>query len=169
MTFVVPFDGSELARAALVRATRFATALEEDVLAVSVVPEDNASYAQDHGWLEEDESFDVATVVSRLHRQVTEIAPSADYRHKVVGKYASPGQIATRLRQVARDEAASMVFVGSENAGRLITSLSSVAERVASGDAYDVVLVRHADPLDIDGLDRRVDDRDPKSDFYLPE
>jgi len=169
MTFVVPFDGSELARAALVRATRFAAALEEDVLAVSVVPKDDAPYARDRDWLEADESFAVETVVSRLHRQVTEIAPSADYRHLLVGKYASPGQIATRIREIARGEEASMVFVGSENAGRLVTSLSSVGKRVATGDAYDVVIVRHAGPLDVDGLEARIDDRNPKSDFYLPD
>ena len=160
MTFVVPFDGSELARAALARAIRFAAALEEDVLAVSVVPKENASYARERGWLDEDESFDVDAVVARLHRQVTEVAPNADYRHLVVAKYAPPGQIANRIREVARGEEASMVFVGSENAGRLITSLSSVGKRVATGDAYDVVIVRHAEPLDVDGLD----DRDTESD-----
>ena len=35
MTFVVPFDGSKLAEAALVRATEYGDVLDEDVVAVT--------------------------------------------------------------------------------------------------------------------------------------
>ncbi len=52
MTFVVPFDGSKLADTSLVRAVEFATALEEDVTAVTVVLE-RKRYARE-GWIEEE-------------------------------------------------------------------------------------------------------------------
>jgi nucleotide-binding universal stress UspA family protein len=39
MAFVVPFDGSELAEAALVRAVEYGAALDEEIAAVVVVPE----------------------------------------------------------------------------------------------------------------------------------
>jgi len=41
MTLVVPFDGSDLAEAALVRATEFGSVFDEDVLAISVIPKGN--------------------------------------------------------------------------------------------------------------------------------
>jgi hypothetical protein len=36
-----------------------------------------------------------------------------------------------------------VVFVGSEDAGRMVTSVSSVAGPVAAADDCDVVIVRH--------------------------
>lgn len=169
MTLVVPFDGSDLAEAALVRATEFGNVFEEDVLAVSVVPKDNASYARERGWLTEDESFDLETVVSTLHTQVTDLCPSANFRHKLVDRYAPSGSIAKRLRRVARDEDASMVFIGSENAGHLVSAVSSVGATVATDTSYDVVIVRHRRPAKIAKLRDASPQKRPKSDFYLPE
>mgnify|MGYP003836178145 CR=1 FL=1 len=40
MTILVPFDGSDLAEAALIRATQFGNLFDEDVLAVSVIPKE---------------------------------------------------------------------------------------------------------------------------------
>ena len=51
MTFVVPFDGSTLARAAMVRSVEFHTVLDERVVAVSVIPEGNARYARERNWI----------------------------------------------------------------------------------------------------------------------
>ena len=169
MTLVVPFDGSELAEAALVRATEFGAVFDEDVLAVSVIPKGNERYARDHGWLEAGEASDLETVVSRLHRQVTDLCPSADFRHKVVDRYASAGTVANRIRKVARAEDASMVFVGSENAGHMVTGLSSVGGGVAADDEYDVVIVRQRTPAKIAELRDASPHRESKSDFYLPE
>jgi nucleotide-binding universal stress UspA family protein len=59
MTLVVPFDGSELAEAALVRATEFGNVFDEDVVAVSVIPKGDNSYAREHGWIEANEEFDL--------------------------------------------------------------------------------------------------------------
>ncbi|MFC3958168.1 universal stress protein [Halovivax cerinus] len=168
MTLVVPFDGSELAEAALVRATEFGTVFDEDVLAVSVVPNGNADYARERGWIDPDEDFDREAVVSTLHRQVTDLCPSADFRHKLVDRYAPTGSIANRLRAVARDEDASMVFIGSENAGHLVTAVSSVGGTVATDASYDVVIVRHRRPTKIATLRDASPHRTPKSDFYFP-
>ncbi|AZH26113.1 universal stress protein [Haloplanus aerogenes] len=166
MTFVVPFDGSALAETALVRAVEFGTVLDELIVAVSVIPEGNASYARDHGWLDAGEPFDRQTVVGRLHEAVTAHAPNAEFRYDTVGRRATPGTIASRLREQARDVDASMVFVGSENAGRLVSSLSSVGKTVAADDEYDVVIVRHRHPSKIRQVHDASPFRESKSDFY---
>ena len=168
MTLVVPFDGSTLAEAALVRATEFGNVFEEDVLAVSVIPQGNEEYAEEHGWIEPDEEFELESVVSTLHKQVTGLCPSADFRHKVVDRYAPSGSIAKRLRKVAREEDASMVFLGSENAGHLVSKMS-VGSTVATGDGYDVVIVRDRSPAKIAKLRNASPFKNPKSRFYLPD
>jgi len=61
-----------------------------------------------------------------------------------------------------------MTFVGSENAGRLVSSLSSVGETVAVDDAYDVVLVRNRGPSKIERIDEASPFSEPKSDCYRP-
>jgi nucleotide-binding universal stress UspA family protein len=146
MTLVVPFDGSELSETALVRATAFSRVFEEPVLSLTVVPVDNVEYARERGWLSDDEPFDLETVEHRLRRQVLDINPESDVRHEQVDAYAGPGRISKRIRAIAREVDASMVFVGSENAGKVVTSLSSVGSSVATDDAYDVVIVRHPRP-----------------------
>lgn len=169
MTLLVPFDGSELAEAALVRATEFETVFDEDVLAVSVIPKENHDYARDRNWIDSDAAFDMESVVSTLHKQVTNLCPSADFRHKVVDRYAPSGSISKCLRKVAREEDASMVFIGSENAGHLVTAVSSVGGAVATDSAYDVVIVRDRSPAKIAKLKNASPHRKPKSDFYFPE
>jgi len=168
MTLVVPFDGSKLAEAALVRATEFGTVFDESVLAVSVIPKDNITYAREQDWIEENEMFDMSSIVSTLHKQVTNLTPSADFRHQVVDQYAPPGTIAGRLRQVAWNEDTSMVFIGSENAGKIVTSVSSVGGSVAADSSYDVVIVRDRNPAKIAELRDRSPHNTSKSDFYLP-
>ncbi len=169
MTLLVPFDGSPLAEAALVRATEFATVFDDDVLAVTVVPTDNAEYARERGWLDPDAPFDLQTVVSAVHEQVASLCPSADFRHKLVDRYASAGAIANRVRKIARDEDASMVFVGSENAGHMVTGLSSVGGGIAADETYDVVIVRSRTPARVARLREASPHHESKSDFYLPD
>ena len=169
MTLVVPFDGSELAEAALVRAVEFGNAFDEDVLAVSVIPKEDTKYAREHGWITRDEEFDMESIISTLHQQVTDLCPSADFRHKVVDQYAPSGSIAKRLRKVARKEDASMVFLGSENAGSLVTAVSTVGATVAAEESYDVVIVRNRSPSKIAKLKNTSPHRKSRSDFYIPE
>ncbi|WP_433629166.1 universal stress protein [Halomicrococcus sp. NG-SE-24] len=159
MTLVVPFDGSELSATALRRAAEIDRALGEDVLVVSVVPEGNAAYARERGWLGEDEAFDLDDVVSHLRTRVASVARAAEFRFAVVDRYAQPGTIARRIRRMAKDAAATMVFVGSDDAGHVVTSLASVGTSVASDGAYDVVIVRNRTTV-ADGAGGRAAERD---------
>jgi nucleotide-binding universal stress UspA family protein len=152
MTFLVPFDGSALAAAALDRAVKFAEAFDQTVLAVTVVPQGNTEYARDRGWIDAGEPFDHDTIVAQLREQVGEHAPEATFRAERVSRSARAGSIARVLRQVARQTGASMVFVGSDNAGRLVTTLSSVGGNVAADLTYDVVIVRHTKQSPVEGV-----------------
>ena len=169
MTFVVPFDGTELAETALVRAMEFARVFEEHVVAVTVIPVGNRTYARQRGWLESDEPFHLETVVGRVHERVTRLAPAADFRHETVDERATAGTIAARVKGLAIDEDAAIVFVGSENAGHLATSLSSVGSTVAAGDAYDVHIVRQPTPSKVRAVREQSPYRHERSDFYLPD
>lgn len=143
MTLLVPFDGSELAEAALARAAEFTSVFDEAVIAVTVIPSGDTEYARENGWIDRDEEFEMERIVSTLREQVAHVCPTAEFRHSIVGRHAPPGTISNRLRKVAREADASMVFIGSENAGHLVTAVSSDGATVAAGDSYDVVIVRH--------------------------
>ncbi|WP_424001862.1 universal stress protein [Haloarcula salina] len=142
MTFVVPFDGSAYAEAALVRAREFAPAVDESVQAVTIIPRDNARYARERGWLGPDEPFDTDGIVDGLAEQVHEIAPLASFHHERCTREVSGNTIARPVRKFARREGATVVFIGSDSAGRLTRRLGSVGERVSADVAYDVVIVR---------------------------
>lgn len=166
MTLLVPFDGSELSKAALVRATEFSIAFDEEVLAVSVIPKENTNYAREKGWLDADERYDLQSIVSTIHTQVTDLCPSANFRYEVVGRDAAAGAIASRIRKVAKERDAAMVFIGSDNAGRVVTSVSSVGRSIALDREYDVVLVREQTPAKIQELKTQSPHRRSKSNFY---
>ena len=161
MTFLVPYDGSELAEAALVRADEYAEALAEDVTVVSVVPE-SKRYAREKEWVDAGEPFEVREVIADLHRQVTGLSPEASFRSERVDGSATGGTIANALRRVARDVDASVVFLGSENAGRIVVPIASVGGSVAADARYDVHLVRRREPPKVESMRYR-------SEFYLPE
>ena len=168
MTFIVPFDGSELAETALVRAQEFSDVLQEkSVVAVSVIPKGNTEYARDHGWLPPDEPFEIESVVEKLHKQVISLAPSAGFRHLTVDRYAPSGTIASRVRRFAKTEDASMVFIGSENAGHIVTGISSVGGNVATEDVYDVVIIRNRSPSKVAAVREASPYNTSKSEFYV--
>ena len=153
MTLVVPFDGSTLAEAALARATEFATVFDnEQVLAYTVIPEGNTEYTRAQGWVDSGGAFDTDAVVEELSSQVAALAPEAEYRYETVGKYASAGTISSHIRDLAAAVEASMVFVGSENAGHMVVGVSSVGGAIVADDAYDVVIVRQPRPSKIEAL-----------------
>lgn len=147
MTLLVPFDGSELAVAALRRATEFAEYTDEDVLALTVVP-DEVEYAVERGWVAPEEPFDPERIAAHLEQQVRKAAPDAGFRYEVPADVSSMASITTdvvrTIRQVAHEVDASVVFVGSENAGRVSTPISSVGAPVSEDPEYDVHIVRHA-------------------------
>lgn len=61
------------------------------------------------------------------------------------------------------------MVVGSENAGHMVTGLSSVGRSIAADEAYGVVIVRHRSPARIRKLEEASPHRPAKSDFSLPE
>mgnify|MGYP006273879155 FL=1 len=159
MSLVVPFDGSELSKTALVRATQFETVLDQGVVAVSVVPRNNASYARERGWIESNEPFDGERIVDGLQESVAKIAPDAEFRHISVGRNSPSGTIANRLRNFARSHGASIVFVGSENAGRIASSIS-VGSSVAADRSYDTMIVSNVGPTAIPELEDAIPTED---------
>ena len=111
MTFLVPYDGSELARAALVRAEEYAGALDEDVTVVTVVPQ-SKRYAREKEWIPAGGDFDVREVIGDRHEEVTELVPEASFRAERVDASAAAGTVASTIRRVAAEESAALVFLG---------------------------------------------------------
>ena len=146
MTLLVPFDGSALSEAALERATEFAEFTGEDVLALTVVPDD-PEYALSRNWLGPEDPFDPDAVAERLRDRVSDIAADAAFRHEVPDDVSSMASITTdvtrTIRAVAHEVDASVVFIGSENAGRVSSPVSSVGAPVSEDPGYDVYIIRH--------------------------
>ncbi|MFB6084187.1 MAG: universal stress protein [Halorientalis sp.] len=149
MTLLVPFDGSDLSRAALERASEFAEYRDEEVVALTIVPDDEA-FARERGWVDESERYDPERVCDEFEIAVDEIAPAATYRCE----HPQPSDsmtatviddITRTIRHVADDVDASIVFIGSENAGRVSTPVTSVGSPVSEDPRYDVHIVRHAE------------------------
>lgn len=159
MTFAVPFDDSKLAQAALVRAGEYADALAEDVVALTVVPQ-GGNYAEEKGWVEDADQFDIQATVDYLQKRVETLVPDADFEFETERRRPPEGAIANELRDMAVQVDASVVFIGSDNAGRIVTPVSSVGETVAANRTYDVHVVRSVEPVTISGLDDSSDHDD---------
>ncbi len=148
MTLLVPFDGSELSTAALEKAAEFGDLTDEDVVALTVVPDDD-EYARERGWIDQHEQFDPDVVTRKMRRTVADVAPEATFEYELVDSDEPTATATTNVVRTIRDRAAdldaSLVFVGSENAGSVTTPLSSVGGPVASDQHYDVYVVRHAE------------------------
>ena len=149
MTYLVPFDGSALAEAALERAVEFAALTDEEVVALAVVPLDEHGFAVERGWVDAGERYDPDEVVARLESQVRAIAPDATFRCERPEDVSSVASVTTdvvrTIRTVAQEVDAEIVFIGSENAGRVSTPVSSVGAPVSEDPRYDVHIVRHVD------------------------
>ena len=83
MTLLVPFDGAALSTTALRRATEFATFRDEQLVVLTVVPEDPA-YARERGWLDPEDTFDVGVIERKLRQRVRDLAPDADFRCELI-------------------------------------------------------------------------------------
>lgn len=148
MVLLVPFDGSALSTAALERAQEFASFMDEQVVVLTVVPDD-PEFARERGWVEGDEELDADAVAEQLCEQAAAVAPDAEFRveHPTEGSMsATPTMDVVRtIREVAAEVGANIVFVGSENAGRVSTPVTSVGDPVAEDPRYDVHIVRHVE------------------------
>ncbi|MFD1562634.1 universal stress protein [Haloarchaeobius amylolyticus] len=149
MTFLVPFDGSYLAEAALLRAAEYGESLDQEVLALTIVPDDEA-YAIDVGWYEEgeDEPFSVPYVAGKLQEGVTDIAPQAAFRYERIDQ-GTAAAITTRIRAITEEIRPSVVFLGTDNVGEIAQPVTSVAGGVAENPTYDVHIVRYYAPPSI--------------------
>ncbi len=146
VTYAVAFDDSPLARTALDRAYTLGKATDREVLAVACVP-DSAVRAREKGWIETGEEYELATVVERLERAVTDLAPGAEFRHETVGGGAPKGAVSGALQDAVEGIGPEVLFVGSERAGGVATSMESVAGTLIAGGEYDVYLVRESDAV----------------------
>lgn len=144
MTYVVAFDNSPLARRALHCAVEYAEAVDQAVVAVTAIQRD-PSLARERGWIDGDETFDVETAARNLTEAVTDVDPDAGFEYRVVDAYAPRGRVSRTVRELAVDVGADVVFVGSDNAGRIVGGLASVGQTVSADDRYDVHIVRHDD------------------------
>lgn len=145
MSLLVPFDGSPLAEKALDRASTFSDLLDEELVVLTVIPVD-AEYAQNRGWITEGEPFDPESIAAGMEVRAGERAPEATFRVERVSSdeptATATTNVVREIRRVAGEIDASVVFIGSENAGSVISPQSSVGGPVASDQRYDVYVVR---------------------------
>jgi nucleotide-binding universal stress UspA family protein len=153
MTLLVPFDGSDLSKAALLRAAQFDGLLNEGVIAITVIPRGNAKYARQRGWIDGTDPFDADSIVSTLRSRVADVDPDVEFRYEFVDRYAPTGAVARVLRRFARDNDTSIAFIGSENAGRVVTGLT-VGSVVSADRSYDTMIVNSVQPKRIEKLER---------------
>ena len=149
---LVPYDGSDLSKAALVRAEQFDSIVEEGVRTITVIPRGNTSYARERGWIAPGEPYDEDAVVAALERSIGAIDPNAVTEFAFVGRDAPFGTIANQIRRCARAHDASIVFLGSANAGRMVGSVSVGSAVSARGD-YDTMIVSQLAPSKIEKLE----------------
>jgi nucleotide-binding universal stress UspA family protein len=146
MVLLVPFDGSELSRTALTRAAQYAEYTGEELVALTVIP-DNPELARQRGWLDPSDTFDEGVISRKLRQQVLDIAPNATYRSELVENgdpvATTTIDVVRTIRRVAADVDASVLFLGSENAGRVSAPLASVGNPLSEDPQYDVFIVRH--------------------------
>lgn len=141
MVFLVPFDGSAVSEAALDRAVEHGKALEEEVVAVSLVPT-GAEYAERRKWIRPDEDFAAETASAALRRKIAETTDDAERTFSESGAQSPGDGLSDRIRQIARDVDASVLFVGAGESrdDALWTPFGGVA---AEAD-YDIHIVRTA-------------------------
>jgi len=144
MHFVVAYDGTPLSRTALDRAETLAAGVDGRVTAVTILPDGNTRYARERGWLDDGTSWDETAVLETLAESVTAVAPDAAFDYRMVDTYAPRGAIGRALKQTAERDGVDVLAIGSDNAGRVLTSLTTVTRSVGSG-TYDLLLVREAD------------------------
>lgn len=145
MTLLVPYDGSALSERALERARELAAATGDELVVLTVVP-DEAAYARERGWLDPGDPFDGDVIERRLRREVGELAPDATFRCQRIATEdpvaTATTDVARTVREVAVDVGADVVVIGSENAGRVASPLASVGSPVSDDARYDIYIVR---------------------------
>lgn len=144
-TYLVAYDGGAGSERALRRATTFAERTAARLVVASVLPTD-APLAATYD-LADDGEYDPDAAAERLRAAAAEVAPDAEFRAERVDAYAGRRRVAKVLSRVAGEEDAEVVFVGGDDAGRVVQRLSSAdgASAERGGDTgFDVFVVRSA-------------------------
>lgn len=149
MTVLTPFDGSELARTALKRAETFADSRDEESVALTVFPDD-PGFAVERGWIPSEAAYDPEELCQQFEQQVGEISPETSFRceqptDSEVLTATATDDITRTIREVAAELDVSVVFIGTENAGRISTPVTSVGSPLSKDPQYDVHIVRHTE------------------------
>lgn len=148
MTILAPYDGSALSRTAVSRAAEFADFRDEEALVLTVIPDDEA-FARQRGWIAEGDEYDPTAVEARFESEVADIAPEATFRTEQPDSpppaAAARDNVARTIRAVAGEIDASILFIGSDNAGRVSTPADSVGSPISTDADYDVHIVRTVD------------------------
>ena len=147
MRFVVAYDGTPIAEAALDRAVTLADAIEGDVATVTVLPRHNREYARGRNWIGDDEPWDEDEIVENLRTSVSSIAPGATFHYRTVERFATRGKIGHILRRSTQELDVDVLVIGSENAGRVFSALTTVTRSVSQGP-YDLYVVRDTGSVD---------------------
>jgi nucleotide-binding universal stress UspA family protein len=141
MVFLVPFDGSSVSEAALARAVEHGRALEKPVVAVSIIPTGD-TYAERRKWIQPDEEFAVESASAELRRKIEETTDDAERTFAETGAYSPDDGLTGRVRQIARDVDASVLFVGSGDGTS--EAITTPFGDVAAEAEYDIHIVRTA-------------------------
>ena len=149
MTVLAPFDGSPLAETALKRAATFGDSWDEEVVALTVIPDD-PSFAVERGWIDSEDEYDPEAIKDHFAGRVDEIAPEASFRCEVpsdsdVLTATAFDDVTRTVRHVAAELDVSVIFIGTENAGRISSPVTSVGSPLSKDPQYDVHIVRHTD------------------------
>jgi nucleotide-binding universal stress UspA family protein len=139
MVFLVPFDGSAVSEAALSRAVEHGNALGESVVAVSLIPT-GSEYAERRKWIQPDEEFAVETASAELRRKIDETTDDAERNFEGPGAQSPGDGLTARVRQIARDVGASVLFVGASDGSGV--ELGTPFGGVAAEADYDIHIVR---------------------------
>jgi len=149
MTILAPFDGSELSRVSVGRAGEFASVRDEDLVVLTVVPDDEA-FAAERGWIGPNESLDTGDLCAEFESIVHDIDQSATFRceqPEPAGSMTATtvDNITRTVRRVAAELDVSVLFIGSENAGLVSIGDESVGDPLSTDPRYDVHIVRHTE------------------------
>lgn len=140
MVFLVPYDGSAVSEAALTRAVEHGQAMDQQVVAVSLVPTGSA-YAERRKWIEPDEEFALDAARNELKRKIEETTDETERNYEGSSATAPNDGVAERIRQVAADVGASVLYVGTRQNGSA-EGVETPFGSIAQDGEYDVHIVR---------------------------
>jgi nucleotide-binding universal stress UspA family protein len=140
MVFLVPFDGSGPARTALDRAVTYGRALDQDVLAVALMPT-GADFAPRRTWIEPDDDFAAESALHDLRRKIEEATDDAELNFTDATAQSPEGGVSSQVRRIADEVDASVVFLGGDAEGELEIAPNGQA----GGQDFDVHVVRRLD------------------------